>query len=181
MAKKGVCSRGYNAAKALHYPFPSTQALNYARQVCDGNIPDLMGIYKVNPDTNYITTQVSKHVNGFSRRQAEQWIDVCNKQRCDNDSKNCRPSARIDDNTSLTIRQMSEQQIEELCSNYRPSYPNATELKLKLVNAGLKPIKQVTVTGQTIGIVDSQQLLHVCRPSDLLPELDIVVLSDGKL
>jgi hypothetical protein len=175
-----VCPRGYYAATKLFYPFPSAQAIEFAKNVCDGKVAGLDGIKKKSKSSNnYMRVRMVGDINGFTRRHAEQWIDVCSKQKCmsGRTSRTCRPSNIIDDNTSLTINQMAEQQIDELCSRYRPSYPNAEELRLKLLRAGIVPTEQIVASTQTIGLADSNQQFHVSRPSEPLAGIDIVELN----
>lgn len=174
-----ICPRGYASAKKYYYPFPSEQAMMYARDVCSGKVSDWTGIKKASPAYhNYIKPKLIKDINGFNRRHAEQWVNVCTKQPCGpeavSDKRTCRPSVRLDANTTLTVNQMSDKLIDDLCRNYRPDYLDIGALVNKLQRNGLHPVSQTLHSGQSIGIIDKYGQYHISRPSKPLPELDIV-------
>lgn len=176
---KAVCPRGYNAARATYKSFPTVAAMKYARQVCAGEAYDHHGIKKKSPQSrNYILPYVS-NVNGFTRRHAEQWVNVCTGVQCPygKTHRNCRPSNRIDSDTIYTVRQMTEDQIDELCRGYHASYPDADGVQHKLLSHGLVPATQVLLNGEVVGITDTLGQFHIAKPSPLLKGLELVELT----
>jgi hypothetical protein len=166
-----ICPRGYLSSRKYFYPFPTKQALEYAQKVCQGEAPDHTGLVKISKH-NYLDFEIHD-VNGFSRRHAEAWINVCTGHKClDHDLKTCHPSKRIDSKTSMTITEMSKKQLHDLCSNYRTDYPDITVLMNKIHRAGFIPSKQLIHDGQTIGILDMDGQLHISQPSPPLKDLD---------
>lgn len=153
--------------------------MEYARKVCQGEAPDLNGITKKSPyPRNYMLPHVPQ-VNGFTRRHAEQWVNVCTGAPCRYGKTHwkCRPSNRIDSDTIYTIHQMTEDQIDELCRGYRENYPDAKGVQLKLLSNGLVPDTQVLLDGEVIGMTDTVDQFHIVKPSPPLDGLKSVALT----
>ena len=175
-----ICPRGYTTAKKYFYPFPNKEAIEFANDVCDGKKPDWTGKKEISPSyTRYIKVEFDSDVNGFNRFHAEKWINVCTKMPClpTYYNKTCVPKFRTDSKTSLTINEMTQQQIDELCAQYRPSYPDALELNEKLKRSGIKPISQVTYKDKTLGFTDKDGQFHVSKPSPIMENMDVKALT----
>jgi hypothetical protein len=171
-----ICQRGYATARKYYYPFPSYEAMDHAHKVCQGEEPDYTGL-KEKSKYNNLDIKIND-INGFSRRHAEAWIDVCTMNKClDYRSSTCHPSKRIDPKTSMTITEMSPEHIKDLCENYRPSYPDINTLLKKLHRSGFVPSKQITYDGQSIGILDTNNHLHISQPSAPIDSLTRVQLQ----
>jgi hypothetical protein len=175
-----ICPRGYNTARKYYYPFPTATAIEYAKKVCNGEEFDWTGLKEKSPiSSNYISVSFNSNINGFNRYHAEQWVDVCTKKRCKPTyhNTNCVPEYRVDDKTSMTINEMSNEYIEELCSNYRPRYPNASELFTKIKFSGKIPQYQVVYKDETIGLLDNNGEFHISKPSKYLDGIDTKILE----
>jgi hypothetical protein len=175
-----LCPRGYVTSKKYFYPFPNKKALKFADDVCNGLEPDWTGKTEKSPShTRYINVEFDSDINGFNRFHAEKWINVCTKMPCipTYHNKTCVPEFRTDDKTSLTINEMSQKQINELCSQYRPSYPDSVELKEKLTRVGINPVSQVTYKDKSIGFTDADGQFHIAKPSPIMENMDVRVLA----
>lgn len=178
-----ICPRGYDSARKYYYPFPTEQSMEYAMQVCKGQKPDWTGLRQPSPSYSYfIKPKITSSVNGFTRKHAEQWVNVCTGQPCPHLRSECRPTNRLltpigaIDTKVKTIREMSDREIDDLCRNYRPTYPDATELLKRMKRTGRQPAAQVVYKGETIGIRDLSGDLHVSQPSPPLDNIPIIKL-----
>ena len=161
-----ICPRGYHSALKYYYPFPTYQALEYARSVCRGEKPDWEGHQEVSQN-NYLDIRLPD-LNGFTKAHAERWIDVCNGLPCDKRSKRCRP-------IGLSV------DIDTICADAkgrsRSEYPTATKLYNNLHKAGITPFGQVIYSDKAIGILDTDHKFHISRPSAQLQNVNTIRLT----
>ena len=159
-----VCPRGYFSALKSYYPFPTYQALTHAKKVCAGELPDLDGVLKVSND-NYISVKVPD-INGFTRRHAEDWIDVCTKRPCARDTidPHCRP----------LYKYKGDLEVNTVCDVNKKRFSNIETLYRALLEGGIVPFGQVVHNGKSIGILDTDKHFHICKPSLLLKDVNTI-------
>jgi hypothetical protein len=156
-----VCPRGYFSALKMYYPFPTYEAMRYARDICDGKRPDLDGVQKVS-NNNYISVKVPD-INGFTRRHAERWVNVCYGAPCTLGEDDSRSQSQYDGRKKLS--DANKKRLSDITVLYR-----------ELLRGGILPFGQVLHNGKAIGILDTDRHFHICRPSVPLTEVNIVEL-----
>ena len=147
-----LCKRGYDAARAKFYKYPSAYANMYARGVCDGRIADPRSGQKRRSGSPKKSKKGSpkrtKAGQSMKRWQQEKWVDVCRK---DKNGKHppcglrkgpnkklypyCRPSKKISNQTPRLASSLTSAQKKKMCQlkNKNPS---------KRVFVGPKPLKK---------------------------------------
>ncbi len=168
-----ICPRGYFAALKSYYPFPTYQALDHARKVCAGELQDAEGIRKVSVD-NYINVKVPD-IDGFTRRHAEGWINVCTGTPCVlKQDPRCRPQHKYDEKTGELA---SEADHDMLCNVNTRHVPILDDLYHSLLEGGVVPFGQVLHKGKCIGIMNTDKHFHICLPSAPLPGVNTIELG----
>lgn len=129
--KLSLCSRGYCSAKEKFKVYPSAYANGYASQVCKGKKPDALGDIK--PDRK----KKGKGDNNLDRWFEEKWVNVCEKDKDGNylpcgkkhatlTAKTypyCRPLHKLKGTTVVTAKELSTQEIDDMCKKKRSIRP----------------------------------------------------------
>jgi len=171
-----LCPRGYFTALESYYPFPTYQALAHAKKICNGELPDINGIKKIS-NNNYISVKVP-NVEGFTRRHAEGWINVCNNTPCVKDTSNprCRPQYKYDNKTHTLA---SDADLDTICNVNIRRFVNIDILYSSLLKGGVVPFGQVVYKNKSIGILDTDKHFHICKPSTPLTTVNTIELQSS--
>ena len=130
--KLKLCPRGYCTAKNKFKVYPSAYANGYAVQVCKGTKPDLNGM-TINDFNNFIKPVASN----LERWYQEKWVNVCQHNDQGNyipcgrktaelnrqDYPYCRPVNKLPGTKVLTVGQLSDAQLKQMCHKKRQLKP----------------------------------------------------------
>lgn len=175
-----ICPRGYQSVLKYYKPFPSYQAIQEAREICDGETPDWEGITKKeHSSANYIKISI-KETDPFNTWFNQKWVDICRKTRSGNhppcyykkgdwstgaDTGSCRPMNRISADGPKTLGELSNEELSTICSSLRQDNMTALQKVKELRHNGNVPFAQIISEKKTLGIMDVTKKIHLVIPS----------------
>lgn len=143
-----LCPEGYCTAKQKFTVYPSAYANGYASQVCSGKKPDFEG-----KKHNHYSDKIRQADSDLTRWYAEQWINVCEKDKngkylpCGrksaklqkNDYPYCRPLKKLDGTIVKSVGELTKSELDDMCRRKRSIQPGVkgapTRVYIKSLNS----------------------------------------------
>jgi len=135
--------------------YPSAYANGYAAQVCNGSKPDFEGQTR----NDYMSEPIQRDRDSdLSRWYQEKWVNVCERDADGNylpcgrseaklDKKDypyCRPLKRLPGTTVLTVNELREDELMEMCRRKRTIEPGVDGKPTRVQVASLSYIQNPT-------------------------------------